>query len=174
MRRGNKGYREPEPPYVDEAAPYVDYGDQYQQDQGGDYQQEYQGDYQQDAPMEAMEDPMPVVDQGIYEPALAPAAAPLSGMEGNLFDQPGMMQPLTMAPQYTQAVPMGTMFPAQPVTMAPTYQSSMMVSGAGYTTAQPQYASSMMVAPMGTQLPSYGAYGAYGGAAPMTTTSMRI
>lgn len=184
-RGANKGYREPEQPYADDQAPYVDYGQDYQQDP--EFQQDYAQGYDQNAmpppqTMEQMqmEDPMPVVDQGLYEPALAPAAAPLSGIgEPNIFD--GVMAaPLTMAPStMVQSMPMGTVYPAAgQMTMAPQYQSSMMVSGAqGYTTA-PQYTSSMMVAPVGTQLPSYGAYGAYGGAAPTTvypgTTSMRI
>jgi len=179
-RGGNKGYREPEQPYVEEGQPYVDYDQVAPQDMDQMApQDQYYGE----------EDPMPVVDQQDYGAVLAPAAVPVS-TEPNLFEQP-MLMPLAAGSVYAQQ-PLTTGYPttyAAPMTMAPQmYQAnSMSVSGAqGYTTtyqqaampqyvsqaAVPQYTSQMLAAPVTMQ-----PYGAYGGATATTypgTTSMRM
>lgn len=167
-KRGRKGYQEPEPAYADDQAPYVDYQQDYQQEP--EFQQDDQQYYTQDQMVSAaapqtqeqfqaqLEDPMPVVDQGLYEPAAAPA-------EPNLFDQPGLMAPLTQKQQPSTIVqPMGTMYPGM---VAPS-------AAGGYTTMPQRQAT-----PQYTSQPTYGAYGAYGGATTVAaaypgTTSMRI
>jgi len=181
-RGGNKGYREPEQPYVEEGQPYVDYDQVAPQDMDQMDQMAPQDQYYGD-------DPMPVVDQQDYGAVAAPSAEPASS-EPNLFEQP-MLMPLAAGSVLTQQ-PLTSGYPttyAAPITMAPQmYQAnSMSVSGAqGYTTtyaqaavpqyvsqaAVPQYTSQMLAAPITMQ-----PYGAYGGATTTTypgTTSMRV
>jgi hypothetical protein len=168
LKRGSsRGYREPEQPFVDESAPYVDYQEDYQQQ---DYQQDYQQrDLEQMPPPQSTEqlDPMPVVDQGMYEEVGLPAVAPLAGP--NIFEQPNLLGGLAPA---TIAAPLGTTFPGMPpIGLGPTYATpvtsypqagSMSVGGMGalYPTTYTQS--------MAAQQPAYGAYGQY------TTTSMRM
>jgi hypothetical protein len=119
-------------------------------------------DYNEVAPQPMMQDmpmamePMPVIDQ-----APAPMEAvvpPLVPMENNIFGTPNLLSQPAVGPQ-TIAMPMGTNlggFPTVPSGRVGSFQP---------------YGGSMA-----SQMPAYGAYGAYGGTqmGGFPTNSMRI
>lgn len=167
----NRSYREPvNEPFMEDGQGMGQYNDFPQG------QPQEMDAYPPPQTMDAMEDPMPVIEPQqeplLAEVPVAPAAFVEEKVEPNLFDQPNLMAGL--AP-LTVAAPTAS-YPVAGSNYITSYQAAPQ-----YTTsyAVPQAASMSVAAPVyvaggaTTVTPSYGAYGAYGTTYP-GTTSMRI
>jgi len=160
----NRGYSEPEEPYVEDGPPYADYNQGLPQ-QEADFQQMPPPQDDRDVALE----PMPVIDQTQYpaEPLVevpivtGQAAAP--NLFGGAPDLMAGLAPATVAMAAPAPLYAGM---AAPLTTAGSSYAPYTVAPGALQTVSPMYGGSMAVQP------TYGAYGAYGTTYP--TGSMRI